>query len=308
MVCAEDMAAGSSATGMGADHFEDRLGVGRVARPRMIGGGEAMDRRIRIMGLCLTVAFALSGVIAANAQASTEIVSSPVCVKAIKIVKGYTGHYRDKHCTEKASEEEINLGGKENKYELDPGPAWVAKGKAVKGKAVKLVSAQLEIVCKKSGGSGEVLGPTRVQATFRFLGCTLPASEHRFCTTHAREPGEIETKVLLGVIGESASKEALVSFTGTEPGSTEPAPAETFAEFECGEILFTLHGTLSGRWTEAVNKMTKKGGIDFAVGTGEQGLIERFVNQISKEPEEEAATLEATQSFKFNAEYEIKQG
>ena len=39
-----------------------------------------------------------------------------------------------------------------------------------------------------------------------------------------------------------------------------------------------------------------------------QGLIEQFVNPVSKEPEEEAATLEAIQSFKFNADYEIRQG
>lgn len=65
---------------------------------------------------------------------------------------------------------------------------------------------------------------------------------------------------------------------------------------------------MSGKWTEAVNKTTKTGGMDFAVGTGEQGLIEQFVNPVSKEPEEEAATLEAIQSFKFNADYEIRQG
>src|SRR5208282_5226716 len=122
----------------------------------------------------------------------------------------------------------------------------------VKGKAVKLITAQLEIVCKKNSGSGMVLGPTRVQATLNFSACA-DSHEHTPCTTHGREVGEIETKLLLGAIGESHSKEALVSFTGTEPGSTEPAPAETFAEFECHEVLFTLHGTLSGRWTEAVN-------------------------------------------------------
>ncbi len=250
-------------------------------------------------------AFALSAVIAAGAQASTEIVSSPVCVKAARVGKVYKGHYLDKHCTEPATPEEIGLGGKLNKYELDPGPGWVAKGKAVKHEAVKLLSAQVIIVCSKSGGSGEVLGPTRVQATFKFFGCEN--SHAQPCTTHGREADEIETKLLLGVIGESASKEVLVSFTGKETGSTEPAPAETFAEFECGGALLTLHGTLSGRWTEKVNKMTKTGGIDFAVGTGEQGLIEQFVNQITDEPEEEAATLEATQSFKFNADYEMKQ-
>ncbi len=264
-----------------------------------------MERRIRGVACCLMVACGLSAVVVSGAQAATEIVSSPACVKVVKTVHGYKGHFLDKHCTVTASEEEIDLGGKENKYELNPGPGWVAKGKAVKHEAVKLLSAQVIIVCSKSGGSGMVLSPTRVQATFEFSHCE--DSHAQPCTTHGREVGEIETKLLLGVVGEGASKEALVSFTGKETGSTEPVPTETFAEFECGEVVVALHGTLSGRLTEATNKMTKKGGIDFAVGTGEQGLIEQLINPISKEPEEEAATLEATQSFKFGAEYEIKQ-
>jgi hypothetical protein len=272
-----------------------------------LGGGGSMERRIRIVGLCLVVGFALSAVIAAGAQASTEIVSSPVCVKASKGHLGYKGHYLDKHCTVKASEEEINLGGELNKYELDPGPGWVAKGKAVKGKAVKILLAQGEIVCSKSGGSGMVLGPTRVQATLTFAKCE---SKKLFvpCTTRGLPSGDIETKTLLGVIGEGAGKEVLVSFTGKEAGGTEPAPGEQFAEFDCGELItFDLHGTLSGKWTEAANEMTKKGGIDFAVGTGEQGLIAQFVAG-AEEPEEEAVTLEATQSFNFGkSEYEMKQ-
>ena len=258
-----------------------------------------MERPIRIVGLCLVVALALGAFIATSAEASTEIVSFPVCVKAPKTSKIYDGHYLDKRCTEVSATDE-------GKYELEPGPAWVAKGKAVKHLAVKLLSAQVVIVCSKSGGSGTVLSPTRVQATFKFTGCE--DSHAQPCTTHGRPAGEIETKLLLGVVGEGAGREALVSFTAKEAGSTEPAPAQTFAEFECEELLLALHGTLSGRWTEGVNTTTKKGGIEFAPGTGEQGLIEQFVNPVSQEPEEEAATLAAIQSFKFNADYEMKQG
>ena len=262
-----------------------------------------MERRIRIVGLCLIVALALSAVIAANANASTEMV-----VGCLKIEKGsnnaYHGHYLNKTCTEAATPEEIGLGGKQNKYELGAGAKWKAKG--AKGKEIKLVSAQhKQVACAKSAGSGMVLGPTRVQATFVFSACTN-GEAHR-CTTPGRKEGEIETKLLLGVVGESASKEALVSFTGKEAGSTEPTPAEPFADFECGGVAFTLHGTLSGRWTEAVNEMTKVGGIAFAPGTGEQGLIWQFVNPNNNEHEEEAVTLEATQSFKFKATYEMKQ-
>ncbi len=265
-----------------------------------------MHGRTRITGLCLIVASALSAAIAAGAQASTEIVSSPTCVKAVKVNKGYSGHYLDKHCTVEASAEEIALGGKADKYELDPGPSWTAKGKAPKHKAARLVSTQGEIACSKSGGSGEVLGATRVQATFKFTGCKNSVGQ--LCTTHGREAGEIETKLLLGVVGEGAGREPVVSFTGKQEGGTEPAPGEAFAEFECAEALSTLHGTLSGRWTEKPDKMTKEGGIAFAIGTGEQALIEQFINPVSEEPEEEAVTLEATQLFKFGGEYEMKQG
>lgn len=264
-----------------------------------------MVRRTWIVGLCLIVALAVSALIAAGAEASTEIVSSPVCVKANKSGSGknYSGHYIDKRCTIKASEEEIALGGKLNKYELDPGPTWKGKGHAVKHVTAKLVSAQMEILCKKSVSSGMVLSSTRVQATFKFSGCSTGPT-HQVCTTHGREQGEIETKPLLGVVGEGAGNEPVVSFTGKEAASTEPAPAQTFAEFECAEVPFTLHGTLSGSWIE-VGKMSKKGGIDFAVGTGEQGLIEQFPNAVTEETEEEAITLEATQLFKFGADYEM---
>jgi hypothetical protein len=242
------------------------------------------------VGLCLIVTFALGAIISEGAQASTEIA---ICTKVEKSPdKLYHGHYLDKKCT-------VASGTNEGKYEYDVGARF-----SEKGNAVKLVSAQLEVACKKSRGSATVLDPTRFQATFTFLKCTK--GRHSYCTTQGLKPGEIETKLLLGVIGENAGKEVFVSFTGKEAGSTEPAPAESFAEFECGETRFVLHGTLSGRWTGVVNTPTKGGGVNFAVGAGEQGLIEQFINPISKEPEEEAASLEATQPYKLS-HYEMKQ-
>jgi hypothetical protein len=256
-----------------------------------------MGRSIRIAGLSLVAAFALSALVAVDAEASTEFASS--CYKAKKVGKFYTGHYMNKTCTEKASEEEITKGGKANKYEYGPAGSWAAKGTAV-----KIGSAAGEISCPKGGGSGKVIGPTRVESTFEFLGCMT--NKHASCMTPHAAAGEIQTKLLLGAIGESAGK-VLVSFTGKESGATEPAAAETFAEFECEGTLFKLHGTLAGTWTEAVNKTTKHGGIEFAAGAGQEGLIEQFFNAISNKTEEQAATLEGTQSFKFNVRYEIKQ-
>ncbi len=251
-----------------------------------------MGSRIRILGLCVIAGFVLSMVVIASAQASTEI---RACVKAEKSSKEYVGRFEDKQCTVEAP------GGRGGKYELDVGGKWVGRGK----KKVKLVSAHAEIVCATSRGSGTLLGPTRLQGTLLLLKCAEGKSA---CTTQGHKAGEIETKLLLGVIEEGAGREVLVSFTGKEAGSTEPAPMERFAEFECEGTAFDLHGTVAGRWTEPVNIMNKKGkgGIDFAVGTGEQGLIEQFVNPISEDPEEDAATLEGSQEWKM-PRYEMKQ-
>jgi hypothetical protein len=263
-----------------------------------------MERRIRIVGLWVVVAFALGAVITTGAQASTEIVNG--CIKVEKGAnRSYHGHYLDKRCTVEATAEEIDLGGKANKYELGVGAKWSSKGQ--RGQALKLLSAQGEIECTKSAGSGTVLGPTRVQASLRFAKCA-DKSYSVICTTPGLTPGTIETKPLLGVIGENPSKEVFVSLTGKETDSTEPAPAATFAEIDCGELItLTLHGTLAGRWTGAVNTPTKSGGMDFAAGTGEQDLIEQFVDR-NEPPGEEATTLEAVQSLKFKVNYEIKQG
>ena len=262
-----------------------------------------MERRSGIAGPCIVVAVALSAVIAVTAQASPEIVS---CYKTVKVEGVYKGHYKNKTCTEKASEEEVDLGGRANKYEFDAGEKWT-----VKGKTVKLVSAEVDVVCSKSAGSGTVLTPTQLSGVFRFNGCTERSSEPLpiGCNTYPEslEKDEINTRRLIGVIGEGAGGEVLVSFT--RQAGTEPAPQESFAEFQCGGPVtsFNIYGTLSGRWTEAVNKTTKKGGIDFAVGTGEQELIEQFSNPISDELEEDPATLESTQSYKFADKYEMRQ-
>lgn len=43
------------------------------------------------------------------------------------------------------------------------------------------------------------------------------------------------------------------------------------------------------------------------MATAEHALIEQFITRVSNESEEDAATPEATQSFKFNAEWELNQ-
>jgi len=258
-------------------------------------------RHIRIVGLCLTMALLLGAVVSVGARASTEFVS---CVKTEKVGKFFKGHYDNGTCTEKASEEEVNKGGNRNKYELDVGAKWSAKN--ARRTEMKLDLGGGEVVCLKSAGSGTWLSSTRVSATFRFGKCEGSEFES-LCTSPGDKAGEIETKPLLGVLGENASREVFVLFTGEEVGSIEPAPAETFAEFECGGIAsFTLHGTLSGRWTEAVNTSTKTGGIVFAPDVGEQDLVAVFPNAMSGEAEEGPATLESEQSLKFKYKYELR--
>ena len=262
-----------------------------------------MERRIRIVGLCLLVAFALSAVAVASAQASVEIGQ---CVKQVKGAKGYKGHFKNKQCTEKATPEEIGLGGKANKYNFEPGgapnPAFTAKGKEV-----KLTVGELEVKCKSSEASGTVrggTGPGTLEASLDFKGCIQPKAENKKCSTHGKEAGEIQTKQLVGSLSENAGKEAVFTFDGKTKGDvgseTEIAP-----EFECRETLYKLTGTLTGKDLQTANTPSKKGGLEFTTAVGTQNLEAAFKNPFTAEEEKEALSLVFTQTIKFQGSYEL---
>ncbi len=264
-----------------------------------------MERRIRIVGLCLMVAFALSAVAVASAQASVQIGQ---CVKTVKGGKGYKGHFKNKDCTEAASPEEIGIGGKANKYNFEPGgapnPAFTAKGKEV-----KLTLGELEVKCKSSEAAGTVrggTGPGTLEAQFDFKSCVQPKSANQKCSTHGKEAGEIQTtKGLIGSLTEKAAKEAVFTFDGKEKGDVGNEK-EIFAEFECKETLYKVHGTLAGKDLQTENVPSKKGGVEFSSAVGTQNLVAVFPNPFTEVEEEEAVSLVFTQTIKFQGSYELK--
>ncbi len=273
-----------------------------------------MERRIRIVGLCLLAVFALSAAVAASAQATVEIGK---CKKVMKGAKGFHGRYVGKKCApglappngtgEEATPEEIGGGGKANKYEWEPGAGGSGTYLA-KGKQVKIVKGGLEIECKNSVvTAGAIKGAQTLEAKFNFKTCTqLKTTTKLKCGTHNKEPGEIESKNLLGTLSENVAKEPLIAYAHLKSGVA--VPEEPWMEFECKQTAYVISGTLTGKDTSEPNVPSKKSGIKFAEGLGEQGLIATFPNPLNEEEtEKESITVSFEQGDKLESTYELRQ-
>jgi len=265
-----------------------------------------MERRIRIVGLCLIAVFALSAVVATTAQAGVELGK---CNKVGATGKGkqkFKGRYKNKICSAaeggEATPEEIGIGGETNKYNWVPGTGGNGTFTG-KGKEVKITTGQLNLVCKTSSSTGAIRGAETLEITFKFNKCQQPTNEKKECKTHGKEKEEIVSDKLLGKLSEGPSKEPLMTFAHLKSGAANPE--EPWMEFECIEKKFTVTQSLGGESTQEPNKMTKKGGIEFNEVTGEQGLIAEFPNAFnSEEIEKENLTAIFSQVFKYEASYE----
>jgi hypothetical protein len=264
-------------------------------------GEGAMERRIRIVGLCLLAVFALGAVVASAAQAAPEFGQ---CVKTEKKGKVYKGQYTNKECTHKTTAEKEAKGGKENKYKWEGGPGHKATFLA-KGKIVKLTIGAVEIECKKSSGTGSVIDSATVTATFTFTGCLEPNHLNEKCESSKAELGEIETDALVGKLEETVGKEVRINFAHKAAGN-EPAPSEPWVVFNCPGEKFTLTGNLAGKWSGEFGKMSKRGGTEFSSIVGEQGLEAEFINPVTLVEEEEPAQLEFGSAFKSELLLELR--
>ncbi len=263
-----------------------------------------MERRIRIVGLCLIAVFVLGAVVATTAQAGIELGK---CEKVSKIGKGehaFKGRYKSKICSkaEEATPEEIGLGGLTNKYEWHPGAGGNGLFTA-KGKIATLSTAGRVIECKTTSATGAIRGAGTVEATFKFNKCAQPKNAGKKCHTKGKESEEIVSDKVLGKLGEGPSKEPLIQFAHQHGGSQEPA--EPWVVFECEEKTFTVTGSLAGKSTQAPNEMTKKAGIEFTETVGEQGLVAAFPGTF-QETETEALTVLFAQADKYEASYELR--
>lgn len=211
-------------------------------------------KRIRILGLCLIAAFALSVVASSSAVAAPEYWE---CHK--QTVKPYTGKFMDKKCTKaatKAEEEE----GKKNKYELQPG---ILKGKVFKGKggAATLHTPAVggEVTCKSFKDEGKLGSPTTQEKVVSiFIKCV---SLGKNCTSPGAKTGEIKTKNLKGVLGT-------INKVGPKVGVALSAETGSIlAEFACEGLEISVTGSVIGEVTP-VNTFTKTSNDIFTV-TGE---------------------------------------
>jgi len=280
---------------------------------KLMEGEGAMERRIRVVGLCLAAVFALGAMVAVtSAQATVEIGQcNKVPKDGNKGKNKYKGRYKDKICSKanEATPEEEGLGGETNKYEWKPGAAGNGTFSG-KGKEAKITAGELKVVCKTSVSTSAVRGGTgtgTIETKFLFRDCKQPENEKKACTTKGKTAGEIETKELIGTLGESISKEPVISYVHKEKGVIGN-PTETWMEFECIEKTFTVTGTLAGKDTQTPNGMTKKGGMAFSSTVGSQELVAEFPPSFGGGPnEEEPLKLEFEQSNKFENSYELRQ-
>jgi hypothetical protein len=246
-------------------------------------------KRIRIVGLCLVAVFALSAMIASTASAGEY----GVCAKVAKTGKVYKGKWIDKACeVTKASAEEVEKGGKKNKYE------WVSaagdKATATTKTAV-LSSAGGSITCKSSTATSEILGWQKGNNVSLFKECVLSVTGGKCTSFNFNEKGEEIPTAGEGEIKTYTLDTGLLDHGTKGASGLEPKEGETWTEIladpgnptgigaeNAGEhlqaqyvcapgVVFQTSGTLSGKSTP-VSKMESKFALEFKAGVEEQDL------------------------------------
>jgi len=270
-------------------------------------------KRFKIAGLCLVAVFAVSAFAASGAQAGTL----GKCVKVTKEGKVYKGHFLDKLCQTAATAEEVEKGGKKNKYNF-------VEAKNVKftssGGLSTLKGAAGEITCETNTDSGEFLNGKENRDVFTFHGCVLSVTGGK-CTSVGAAEGEIVTNTLTSHLidhGEKgmSGKEPAVGEVWLEFTNTPPQPY--LAVFTCAPgITFKVTGSVSGT-IGPVNKATKAGKpgkkpkytfvIKFAKEVGEQDLLSTFNNPLEENKEVTAPSEQYGEGGAFLTEkgFEIK--
>jgi hypothetical protein len=207
-------------------------------------------KRIRILGLCLVAAFALTIVAASTASAAEPALFA--CVKQAG------GKFSDKACT-KAGE------GKTAKFELVEGVGKKATFKG-KGGAATLHTPAVggEVKCggfKDSGTNSSATTESKVVSIF-----TKCTSLGKNCVSPGAKKGEIKTNNLKGVLGyiNKGSKKVGVALSA-ESGSI-------LAEFNCEGLEIVTTGSVIGEVTP-VNSFSKSQTDTFSVnGEGLQSV------------------------------------
>jgi hypothetical protein len=185
-------------------------------------------KQIRIAGLCLVAAIAISAAAATSASAT-----APEYGRCLKQTSGSGKQFSETKCTK-----EVAKGSAKDKYEWVPG-AEKAKFTSAGGIGVLTTVGGSAVECKAESSDGEfVPGNNKEEAAIfvKFTGCTslsLP------CTSPKHASGELETNELEGIVGwENKAKKK----TDLELYPAKSVTSGLFIEFECEGLVVKVRG------------------------------------------------------------------
>jgi hypothetical protein len=184
--------------------------------------------RIRIMGLTVVAALALTALAASSASALPELGE---CVK----IGSTGGRYTEGNCVKKAKKDRTT-GEYLGEYEWEKGTAvaelnFVSSG----GKGTLETASGTRITCENESAAGEwiklksIKKVTNVIVTFK--GCELSNPKNK-CNTKGAATGEIVTDPLKGKIGLTNKKAKEVG----EELTPKAGKTKVFVRFECGPV------------------------------------------------------------------------
>ena len=189
--------------------------------------------RIRIVGLTLVAALAISATAVAGASAAAP--------EYLSCAKKTGGNYTSKECTpgskvggtgkyEIEGWEGLKKKGFKGRYHESRIDAYIPASEATPwtgGTVVGLVS------CKKGGSTGEITGPKTSKLTIEFGTCT---SEGKKCTSAGAPAGTIKTQEL----------EATLVTVGGKPAISVKGKVGLYAAFNCEGLELVMSGSLNG--------------------------------------------------------------
>ncbi len=244
---------------------------------------------IRTLGLCLVAALAIAALGAAGASAAEGPPQFKKCIKAEKVGKTYIGKYTSKECT---TASEVETGGKYERVEAESLPF------TSKSKAVTIVVAGKNVICKKGVDAGEILSGEAEIVTISFEKCGVNGSTKAPCTTAGEATGTIKSSSLVGSLHWIDPAETEIGILLFKAGSPN-----TFAKFSCGEEAFELRSVLVGAVTNTKKGMTltfkTSGGkqehrAEWEEGEEQTGFGETIPFHLFTEPGKKEATVEMT--------------
>jgi hypothetical protein len=231
-------------------------------------------RRIRIAGLCLVAAFAVSVAMAATASAE-----APEFGRCLKQATKSLSNYDSAKCVKTAGEDTGTEAEKLKKgnYQWFPGVVKTKFTTAIKPTTIATLETVggTKITCTGETSTGEYTGLKTIgKMVAKFTGCETNKLK---CESAGAGVGNIDTSPLGGPIGfetivEPASKDHLASELHSESGN--------IAEFECAGLKVVVKGSVLHKITANAMKLTAT--EKFTASKGKQ-KPEHFAGGVPKE-------------------------